>query len=123
MANDNVTVSGSFPEREAAERVRTELMGAGFGAEQLALDSTHFGRAGVILQTVSVNAGSRRQEAEQVLRRGGASDLQVTVRMAAPEPNSDRVPEADRLEQELPAMGHAGSPEMGQPLDAPEADV
>ncbi|HLY65207.1 MAG TPA: hypothetical protein VKU60_06725 [Chloroflexota bacterium] len=124
MATDNVTVSGTFRNTGEASSAKHELMGAGFASDAIHVESHAMGRAGIHCYQLRVQAGGRGVDAEQVLRRCGAGDLQMTVMMAAPEPRPEHVPEADRIEQELPAIGHAGASELGSPpTHAPEADV
>jgi hypothetical protein len=124
MASDNVTLSGTFRDTAEADAAKRELQRAGFNAESIKIEPDCTGRVGIDVHVLTVRADRRRADAEEVLRRCGAGELQMTVTMAAERPKPDQIPEADRLEQDLPAAGHAGAPEMGSlPSDAPEADV
>src|SRR5579872_3933504 len=116
MAANDSTVSATFQDQAAAERVRDDLLEAGFGAGQVALEQAPMGRAGLTLHVIRVSAGDRRGEAEAILATGGAREQRARVR-------AETVPEADRWEQELPAGREAPAAPVGVALShIPEAD-
>jgi len=125
MATDEYTVSGTFREQQQAEQAMQQLGGLGFGRDSLSLEDVGVGRAGMPAHEVTVRAGPRHREVEEVLRSSGAGELHITVPPMTDEiARSAPVPEADRWEQELPAAGARHS-ELSAPAaaDVPEADL